>query len=214
MKQLFLRLMPGMAVVFLSLLLGHNAARAEEALETLDEIVATLERFDVSGSVVDKEGAAVPGADVYLYYSGGYRDGLRDRLAAQTQTDGQGAFRFEKAIAWEPFLGEEEEMGYDVPKHVVIAKHADHGIYFANLLQGDPTDNVRIVLPGLELGKKKRRSQTIIVIDQDGKAVPGAKVYLCEGVVTAEDKENLGRPYQSAFWVHLPDPGDAPAKLD
>ena len=113
---------------------GAEQPKAAGKLKTLDEIVETLPRFDVSGRVVDKAGEPIAAAEVWLYYARGY-NGLRDRLAGHVKTGKDGKFLFEKAMIWEP---QTEPKDRHISHYIIIAKHPDYGIYFTKLYEGDP----------------------------------------------------------------------------
>jgi len=178
----------------LSVRSGTQRAEAGESgkLKTLDEIAETLPRFDVSGKVIDKKGRPIPGADVWLYYARGH-NGLRDRLAGRGKTAEDGTFGFEKAMLWEP---QTERGRSHEPHYIVIARHADHGIYFIKLFEGDPADGVEIAIKRNTFGKKKNKTKTITITDKEGNPIGGAKVYLCGGRVLKPDQEALDRKYQ------------------
>ena len=160
-------------------------------LKTLDEIVETLPRFDVSGQVIDKLGNPIAGAEVWLYYARG-NNGLRDRLAGHVKTSESGSFLFEKAMLWEPQTEPKES---HTPHYIIIAKAPDHGIYFTKLYEGDPADNVKIAITTNSFGEKQNKTRTITIVDEKGNPIPGVKVYICDGRLLQSDREKLDRKY-------------------
>ena len=173
----------------------HSEARTDGSgkLKTLDEIVKTLPRFDVSVKVIDKLGKPIPGAEVWLYYARGH-NGLRDRLAGRGKTAEDGIFGFEKAMLWEPQT--EQGRRSHEPHYIVIARHADHGIYFTKLFQGDSADSVEIAIKQNTFGKEKNKTKTITITDKEGNPIGGVRVYLCGGRVLKPEQEALDRKYQ------------------
>jgi len=170
---------------------GEQRPEATGKLKTLDEIVTTLPRFDVSGKVIDKVGKPISGAEVWLYYARG-RNGLRDRLAGHGKTDNGGTFLFEKAIVWEP---QTEQNKTYTPHYIVIARHPDHGIYFTKLFEDDAADTVEIAIKRNTFGKQQNRTKTLTIIDKDGNPIPGVKVYLCGGNLLKQDQDKFDRKY-------------------
>jgi len=175
----------------LSVRSGTQRAEAGESgkLKTLDEIAETLPRFDVSGKVIDK---------------------LRDRLAGRGKTAEDGTFGFEKAMLWEP---QTERGRSHEPHYIVIARHADHGIYFIKLFEGDPADGVEIAIKRNTFGKKKNKTKTITITDKEGNPIGGAKVYLCGGRVLKPDQEALDRKYQYVRFGTTDDKGTVTLEL-
>jgi len=190
---LFLAMMIVWALCVFSPVIGRcdEVPEVRGKLKTLDEILKTLPRFDVSGEVVDKAGKPIPGAEVWLYYARGH-NGLRDRLAGHGKTGDRGTFRFEQAMVWEPQTEQKERY---TPHYVVIAKHPDHGIYYTKLFEGDPTNDIKIAIKRNTFGKEKNKTRTITVTDKEGNAIPGVKVYLCGGQILKQDQEKLDRKY-------------------
>ena len=171
---------------------GEQKPAESGKLKTLDEIAKTLPRFDVSGKVIDKEKKPIAGADVWLYYARGH-NGLRDRLAGCGKTAEDGTFGFPEAMLWEP----QTERGRSHEQHyIVIARHADHGIYFTKLFQSDSPDSVEIAIIRNTFGKQKNKTKTITISDKEGNPIGGARVYLCGGRVLKPDQEALDRKYQ------------------
>jgi len=170
---------------------GAQEQKSAGKLKTLDEIVKTLPRFDVSGRVIDKAGETIAGAEVWLYYARGH-NGLRDRLAGHVKTGDGGTFLFEKVVVWEPKTEPEER---HIPHYIVIAKHPDHGIYFTKLFEGEPSDNVKIAITQNTFGKEKKKTRTITIKDKQGNPVAGAKVYLCGARLLPSDRDRLDRKY-------------------
>jgi len=181
-----------MGGLFISVI-AHSEERpgATGELKTLDEVVKTLPRLDVSGKVIDKVGKPIPGAEVWLYYARG-RNGLRDRLAGHGKTDNGGTFLFEKAIVWEP---QTEQNKTYTPHYIVIAKHPDHGIYFTKLFEDDSVENVEIAIKQNTYGKQQNRTKTITITDKKGNPIPGVKVYLCGGNLLKQDQDKFDRKY-------------------
>ena len=170
---------------------GAEQPKAAGKLKTLDEIVETLPRFDVSGRVVDKAGEPIAAAEVWLYYARGY-NGLRDRLAGHVKTGKDGKFLFEKAMIWEP---QTEPKDRHISHYIIIAKHPDYGIYFTKLYEGDPTDNIKIAITQNTFGDRQEKTETVTIVDEKGNPIPGVKVYLCGGRVLKSDQEKLDRKY-------------------
>lgn len=167
-----------------------------------DEIVAALPRTDASGVVVDKDGAPVAGADVFLYYER-HDEGLRNRLAGRVKTDAEGKFRFTKAVVWEPIV-ENRAPRYKM-KYDVIARHPGRGAGFAVFTKTDPADNLKVAL-------EKTKSFDITVQDAAGKPVEGARVW-----VSALTRRNrpAGLLYEYAFCrIDKEDIGLASGKTD
>ena len=189
---LFLAAVVSLTVFTAGTVHSENKAAEGKKLKTLDEIVKTLPRFDVSGKVVDKQGKPIAGAEVWLYYARG-RNGLRDRLAGRGKTAEDGTFSFAKAMYWEP---QPEPKKSHEPHYIIIAGHADHGIYFTKLFEDDPTDSVEIAITRNTFGNQKNKTKTITVTDKEGNPIAGAKVYLCGGRVLKPDQEKLDRKYQ------------------
>lgn len=160
------------------------AANAAQMPVALDDVVKTLPRSDVSGQVVDHKGDPIARADVWLYYARG-EAGLRDRLAGQVKTGADGAFSFEQAVVWEPQTEDSERFE---PHYSVIARHPDHGLYFANLFEGDAADQVTLVLT-------PRETRTVTVKDPNGVPVAGATVFICGGRLLVQDCEGKDRKY-------------------
>ena len=148
------------------------------------DAAADVPPTDVRGRVLDRDGNPVAGADVWLYYVHG-EEGLRDRLVGRTETDARGAYRFEDAVRWEPVVSRKTR---SPPRHAVIAKHALHGISFTVLLEGDPTGDVDVELPGLG----RRSSQRIEVVDEAGQPVAGATVFLSNLSLSFADRREVG----------------------
>jgi len=146
-------------------------------LKTLDEIVKT--------------GVPIEAAEVWLYYARG-NNGLRDRPAGHVKTGSDGKFLFEKAVVWEPKTEPEER---HIPHYIVIAKHPEHGIYFAKLFEGEPADNVKIAITQNTFGDQKKKDVTITIVDEKGNPIPGAKVYLCGARLLQSDRDKLDRKY-------------------
>ena len=170
---------------------GAQEPKSTGKLKTLDEIVKTLPRFDVSGLVIDKAGEPIDAAEVWLYYARG-NNGLRDRLAGHVKTGGDGKFLFEKAVVWEPKTEPEER---HVPHYIVIAKHPEHGIYFAKLFEGEPGDNIQVAITQNTFGDQQKKDRTITIVDKEGNPIPGVKVYLCGSRLLPSDREKLDRKY-------------------
>ncbi|HCO96950.1 MAG TPA: hypothetical protein DIU00_23930, partial [Phycisphaerales bacterium] len=170
---------------------GAQEQKPAGKLKTLDEIVKTLPRFDVSGRVVDKAGEPIAGAEVWLYYARGH-NGLRDRLAGHVKTPDDGTFLFEKAVVWEP---KTEPEARHIPHYIVIAKHPDHGIYFTKLYEGEPAEDIQIAITQNAFGKEKKKTRTITIKDKQGNPVAGAKVYLCGARLLQSDRDKLDRKY-------------------
>jgi len=170
---------------------GAQEQKPAGKLKTLDEIVKTLPRFDVSGRVIDKAGEPIAGAEVWLYYARG-NNGLRDRLAGHAKTPDDGTFLFEKAVVWEPKTEPEER---HIPHYIVIAKHPAHGIYFTKLFQDEPADDIQIAITQNKFGDRQEKDRTITVVDKEGNPIPGAKVYLCGSRLLPSDREKLDRKY-------------------
>ncbi|MCF7976044.1 MAG: carboxypeptidase-like regulatory domain-containing protein, partial [Phycisphaerae bacterium] len=160
------------------------AAHAAQTPVALDDVVNTLPRFDVSGQVVDNASAPIADAEVWLYYARG-QAGLRDRLAGYLKTEADGTFAFEQAMVWEPQTEDTERFE---PHYSVIARHPDHGLYFANLFEGDAADQVKLRLT-------PRETRTVTVTDPDGTPVAGATVFICGGRLCVEDCEGKDRKY-------------------
>ena len=146
---------------------------AEDKLMSFDEIVRSLEKFDVSGQVVDKNNNPITNADVFLYYNCGV-NGLRDRLAGRTKTDNEGKFKFEKAMVWEPKIETKMQHNYGKSKYAIIARHNDYGINFTVISQGDKTDDIKIILD-------KPNFTDITVTDDNGNKIENALVYIYAG---------------------------------
>jgi len=157
-----------LAILFI---LKIDIVGAETQLKSLDEIIKTSEKFDVSGQVIDKNNQAIGDAEIFLYYARG-SCGLRDRLVVKTRTASDGKFKFEKAIVWEPRT--ETKTRYHTPAYGVIAKHPECGINFAVILQGDKSDNVIITLD-------KPNFVDVTVKDPEDKPIEGAKIIICDG---------------------------------
>ena len=170
---------------------GAQEPKSAGKLKTLDEIVKTLPRFDVSGRVIDKAGEPIAGAEVWLYYARGH-NGLRDRLAGHIKTGDGGTFLFEKAVVWEPQTEPKER---HIPHYIIIAKHPDHGIYFAKLFEGEPVDNVKIAITQNTFGDQQKKTKAITIVDEKGSPIAGAKVYLCGGQLLQSDRDKLDRNY-------------------
>ena len=170
---------------------GAQEPESAGKLKTLDEIVKTLPRFDVSGRVIDKAGEPIAAAEVWLYYARG-NNGLRDRLAGHVKTGDGGSFLFEKAVVWEPQTEPKER---HIPHYIIIAKHPDHGIYFAKLFEGEPADNVKIAITQNTFGDQQKKDVTITIVDEKGNPIPGAKVYLCGARLLQSDRDKLDRKY-------------------
>jgi uncharacterized GH25 family protein/5-hydroxyisourate hydrolase-like protein (transthyretin family) len=170
---------------------SEEKPKAAGKLKTLDEIVKTLPRFDISGQVVDKAGESITGAEVWLYYARG-NNGLRDRLAGHAKTSESGTFIFEKAMLWEPQTEPKER---HTPHYIITARHPDHGIYFTKLYEGDPADNVKIAITQNTFGDQHDKTRTITIVDEKGNPIPGVKVYLCGGRLLKSDQEKLDRKY-------------------
>jgi hypothetical protein len=141
---------------------------AAKPLESLDEVVARLPRFTVAGKVEDPDGKPVEGADVFLYYSRGLQ-GVRDRVAGRTVSGSGGAFRFENAGVWEPEL--EASSREQRQRYYVIIRHAEHGLEFATILEGDGCENLTVTFG-------PPRQHTIYVEDPAEKPLAGSKVWL------------------------------------
>ncbi len=160
------------------------AAHAAEKPISLDDLVRTLPRSDVSGQVTDHKGSPIEAAEVWLYYARG-KAGLRDRLAGRMTTEANGAFAFKQAVVWEPKTDDDQD---HEPHYSVIARHPDHGLYFANLFQGDSLDQVALVLT-------PRETRTVTVKDPNGAPVVGATVFICGGRLLRQDCEGKDRKY-------------------
>lgn len=166
----------------------QNSASAEPRdLKSLDAVVAGLQHFTVTGTVLDASGMPVSGTEVYLYYARG-ESGLRDRLAGRTRTRADGAFRFPKALVWEP----QTETGRrdSVPRYFLIASHASQGVEFATLVEGDPIENVTIRL-------EPAKTWRVAVVDSDGKPVAGARVQICDAQHKPAISKELDRNHRS-----------------
>ena len=110
-----------------------------------------------------------------------------------TVTDDQGAFVFKQGVRWEPALGEAER---EAPHYVVVAKHADHGIYFAKLFEGDTLDKVTIVIQRRLFGQDQKPTRTIKVEDPEGNPIAGARIFLCGSRLIDTDRDKTERKYQ------------------
>jgi hypothetical protein len=158
------------------------------ALRTLDELLPTLPRSDVTGKVVAADGQPVGGAEVFLYYAR-LEHGVRHRLVARSTSDDAGAFKFDKALVWEPATPGDE--GAYVQRYHVLAKHPRHGIEFTTLLHGQSSENLTIRM-------FRAGTWTIILTDDDGKPIEGASVHLAGGQHAADLARQLA-PEQQAF---------------
>ncbi len=153
-------------------LLWFGAAQADEPPRALEDIVAELDRHDLSGCVVDAEGESVRKADVFLYYAHEL-DGFRDRFVGRTKTKRNGKFSFKRAVAWEPLSNPRRSRG-ERPKYVILGRHAEKGFGFTCQIEGDALDAVELVL-------FKASSCLVRVEDTEGNPVEGARVFLRSG---------------------------------
>lgn len=219
--RVFREILYSLPALFLILAAGAYAegVGAAPRLKTLDEICAGLEKHDVSGQVLDAKDQPLAGADVFLYYECG-AGGLRDRLAGHTKTDAHGAFKFKKALVWEPVTESETRETERVNRYDVIVRHPTHGINGFIINQGDPLEKIRLYLD-------KPYDHEIRVADLEGKPVQGARVYLAycsmdfdrspfsrggayhlnrdigvsSGLSDRAGKVRLPGPRQALFWV-------------
>jgi uncharacterized GH25 family protein len=161
-----------------AVMLGALAAKADAPLPSLDEMVAGLERFGVSGKVVDKDGEPVKKAEVFCYYMKG-RDGVRDRFVGKTKTNRKGEFEFKSELYWEPTVGDDDE---GTGKYAFIAKHPGHGINFRILMEGDDSDGITIPMREPSICK-------VIVENPEGERLEGVHAFLCGGQLTEEEQK-------------------------
>lgn len=152
------------------------SAKAQSIPIHIDDYTQTLPRHDLRGVVLNKNKQPIAGAELWLYYAWG-RNGVRDRLVGRGTTDGQGGFVFKQSLAWEPAVGEADR---EPPHYVVIARHADHGIYFTKVFKGDTLNGVTLVMRRSLLGEtgNKARTHKIMVQDPKGNPIAGARVFL------------------------------------
>lgn len=163
-----------------ALLLGALPAAAQD-LKTVDELIAGQPRAAAAGRVVDKDGKPVANAEVFACLCGTYQR-LRDRLAGKTTTDAEGKWRIEDCILWEPDLPNTE--GRSSQEYAFVARHPELGIEFAILLKDDNPEDITITLV-------EPTTYDVILKDEDGTPVPGAKVYLHGGEHHAAIKDRF-----------------------
>ncbi|MCP4642737.1 MAG: hypothetical protein GY851_19985 [bacterium] len=180
------------AAMTAALVLNCALAAGAADLPTLDEVVAGLPRYDLSGTVVGKDGAPVRKAEVFLYYQRNDR-GLRNRFVGKTKTNRKGQFAFKQAVVWEPITERENRFG---GRYAVLAKHKGHGINFRMVLEDDRGEAAdaytNIIIPMREPVTCKA-----IVKDIEGNRLEGVPVYLC-GARLPEDEwvdDNRARQY-------------------
>lgn len=111
----------------------------------------------------------------------------------------QGAFVFKQSIRWDPSVGKTDRYG---PHYVVVAKHVDHGIYFAKLFEGDSLAKVTIAIARRLFGKEKKPTRQVKVQDTEGNPLVGAKVYLCGSRLAKPDSEKTDRKYHTMRLMH------------
>ncbi|MCP4642736.1 MAG: carboxypeptidase regulatory-like domain-containing protein [bacterium] len=163
-----------------------GTAETRTDLPTLDEVVAGLPRHDLSGTVVDEDGAPVRGAEVFLYYMRNDH-GLRNRLAGRAKTGRKGRFKFTQAVVWEPIMEFDNERG---GRYAVIAKHKRHGINFQVVLEQDISPG-NTAYTDITVRMREPREEEMMVKDAEGNRLEGARVFLVEGVLENGKSQEL-----------------------
>ena len=117
------------------------------------------------GVVVDEEGKGIRAARVILYYKVNEWD-LGNRIVESTETDANGAFAFTRTLQFKNPNGTDS-----VDHYIVFATHPDYALAWKVIVgaQRDLSPRLTMTQP---------QTQAFRVTDQEGRPLPGARVWL------------------------------------
>lgn len=182
-----------LAVLVFFVALDSQGARKKAPAQ--ENPVAVTDGQDLVCTVVDKDDKPVKKADVFLYLSAGYDEGLFDRMVAAGGTTRKGTYTFKNAVSWKQAAPRKPEQPM---KYAVIARHPKLGFSFMWVKEGDELDKVKVTMDRL-------REYTVRVVDDKGQPVPDAKVSLSAGSHSKEMAEKVGSGNR---YIHFSNPVD------